>query len=741
MDKGKKFLSELKIYSDYMKWKNDRYETWEEACIDVLNVHYSKYGDKIKPYIDEILPHYINKDFLVSQRALQFRNEQLLKNNCRLFNCSVAYCYSPDVFKKGFYMLLSGAGFGVNLKQKYIKQLPKINKRHEKTITYQIPDSIEGWCDSIHILLSSYCKHPSLNKEYFGKNIRFDYSLIREEGSYISGGFKAPGHKGLKNSLEQIEQFIEKELDNNDSIIFRSYIAYNIFMHLSNAVLSGGVRRSAMNIIMDYDDKELVYAKTGNWRKNNPHFARSNNSVGLLKRTFTKEQFKELLALNTGDNDIGFVLLESEDQMFNPCFEIGFDFYNKILDYNDTVIQMCNLCEQNASSFKNKKGEFDIESFYEMCRISAIAGTLQAGYTNFPYLGKQTEDIVAGEALLGVSITGWMDNPSLFNAEILEKGAKIVVETNKEVAKLIGINAAARTTCVKPSGNASVILGTPSGIHPEHSEKYFRVMQINKENEVAKWLVKNYPEMLEESSWSESKTDYVVFVPCENKGSIYKDDLKDIDHIKMIELVQKSWVEKGKNSENAYNPHINHNVSNTIIIDNREEIIDYIFDHQESFVAVSFLTRYGDKDFNQAPFTSVLELDNIVERYGIGSVFASGLIVDGLHYFNNNLWEACDSILNKENNLTGTREQVLLKKYWLDRAKKFAKNYFKGDLKKTVYCLKDVHLYHKWCTVRREFKEVPNFSEILPKPEYTNIDTLAAISCAGGSCELPMYVN
>lgn len=736
MDIGKRFLSELKLYSDYLKWNEgeNRYETWEEACKDVLNVHITKYGSKVQSLIDEVLPSYINKEFLASQRTLQFRNEQLLKNNCRQYNCSVAYAYSPDIFRKGFFMLLSGAGFGIHLGKKYTSQFPNIHKRSNETITFIIPDSIEGWCEAANVLISSYCLHKSLNSEYFGRTVRFDYSKIRQEGSYISGGFKAPGHKGLKDSLEKIESYLEKLLETEELVNFSSYSIYNIFMHLSNAVLSGGIRRSAMDVIVDRDNTEMIYAKTGNWREKNPQFARSNNSVGLLKNSFTKEEFDFFLKLNQGDNDCGFALVESEDQLLNPCFEISFDFYNQITDFNDTVIQMCNLCEINASACKTEK------DFLRICRNAAIVGTLQAGYTDFPYLGKQTEKIVSGEALLGVSITGWMDNPDLFNPELLKKGAEIVKATNEEVAQLIGINAAARTTCVKPSGNASVILGTASGIHPEHSNRYFRVMQINKESEVLKWLLNNYPQMVEKSQWSATGTDYVVFVPIElNSNAITKDKLTDIEHIKKIELVQENWVKTGANPKTAYNPNINHNVSNTIIIDNFEDITNYIYEHQENFVAVSFLSRFGDKDFNQAPFTSILNDKELFEKYSNGVLFTSGLITDGLNYFNNNLWQACDAVLNKDIELIGTHDQVLLQKDWIRRVKKFSKNYLNNDLKNTIYCIKDVYLYHKWCTIKRVFnseKKLPKLSELLPKPSFVNIDSMGAIACAGGACEV-----
>jgi ribonucleoside-diphosphate reductase alpha chain len=738
MSKGKQLLSDLKLYSDYLKWNEDlgRYETWAEACKDVLDTHLLKYGEKVQPLINEVLPHYINKEFLTSQRNLQFRKESIAKNNAKLYNCSVLYAYAPDCFNKGFFMLLSGCGLGVNLKNKYTSQMPNIEKRTEETVTFVVPDSIEGWAESMKVLISSYCQHPSLYPQYFGKKIRMDYSLIREEGSYITGGFSAPGHMGLRQSIDLIEKLFDKELSKADSIEFRSYLIYNVFMYISDAVLSGGVRRSAMNVIIDEDDTEMVYAKTGDWRTTHPHFARSNNSVGLMKYSFSKEKFQELIDLNVGDNDIGFVLLESENQMFNPCFEIGFDFYDKIKDRNYTVIQLCNLCEGNAMSCYNNRGKFEEERFYRLCRNLAIVGSLQAGYTSFPYLGKETEEIVAGEALLGCSITGWMNVPELFNPEILSKGVEIIRQTNKEVTELIGISIAARLTCTKPSGNASVILQTPSGIHPEHSERYFRIMQLNKNSEVAKYLEEKQPFLIEESVWSRTNTDYVVFIPVENpKQGYFKENLTDIEHLRLINMVQEHWVFKGNNPEVAYNPNIHHNVSNTVLIDDKEAIVDYIFNNQKYFVAVSFLDRSGDKDFNQAPFTSVLTSEELLKEYGDAALLASGLIVDGLDVFDNNLWEACDYILDRDKKLYGIRKEKLLKKDWLERARKFAKNYFKNDLKKLIYCLKDLHLYHKWCTVNRELKPI-NFFEILSAPTFKNVNTMGAVACSGGSCEI-----
>lgn len=499
--KGKEFISNLKLYSDYLKFdeKLGRYETWQEACDKVLNTHTLKYGKKVNKYLDEIKESYYDKEFLASQRNLQFRGDNILKNNARLYNCCVTYAYSPYIFNKGLFVLLADTGLGISIKKKFVSQLPDIQKRNKGTKLYTIPDSVEWWSESAKVMISSYCSHPSLYDEFYGYNIKFDYSEIRPKGSLITGGFRAPGPDGLKQSLERIEKLLDSNLGTNDNIAFRSILVYDIFIHLSDAVLSGGVRRSAMNVVIDEDDEEMLNAKIGDWRQNHPWRARSNNSVGLLRNTFNKSNFKHLVDKNEGDNDLGFVFMSHEDEMFNPCFEIGFNFYEKIENKNESVFQFCNLNEMNASSCVDEKGNFSEEKFYSLCRKSAILGTLQAGYSTFPYLGKQTEDIVSGESLLGVSITGWMTRPELFNAEILKLGAQIVKKTNKEVADFIGINPAARTTTVKPSGNASVILKTSSGIHPEHSKNYFRIIQLNKDSETAKWMEENKPEMLEES--------------------------------------------------------------------------------------------------------------------------------------------------------------------------------------------------------------------------------------------------
>lgn len=749
MELGKQFLSDLKLYSDYLKWReeDERFETWDEACENIVDGHRKKYENvtEIDKELDFALSYMKNKTVLASQRSLQYRAPQIERNNARMYNCSSLYAARNRIFQEVFFLGLSGCGVGIGLLKPFVANLSRIQKRTKGTKTFFINDSIENWADALGVLMSSYFVDKQPFPQYAGYEIKFDYSLIREKGSFISGGFKAPGPDGLKQSLEKIETLIENWL-NTEGEVIRPILVFDILCHSADAVLAGGVRRSALNMIVDSTDDEMIYAKTGNWRSTHPHRGRSNNSVLFLRKQTTKEEFEKIVRLNDGGSDIGFAFANSYFDMFNPCFEIlkipilfkgdlESITYQELPEFIKTHedlmgVQVCNLTEINAEAC------ITIDQFYKACRAATILGTVQAGYTKFPYLGEITQKIVEREALIGVSITGLMNNPSLLSKEILKEGARIVKETNKEIASLIGINQAARTSTIKPSGNASVVLGTASGIHPEHSEKYFRIMQLNKENDTAKWLNENMPQLLEESYWSNTNSDYVVYVPIQNpKEGLFKKDIKGVKHLEYIKLVQKYWVAEGTNRELCAYPNVNHNVSCTVIVDHKQDVIDYIWNNKSDFTAASFISDYGDKEFIQAPFTSVSSLSEIISTYGKGALFASGLIVDGLHYFNNNLWIACETIKDKSIPITGTREQVMLKKYWLDRSKKFANNFFDGDITQMIYCLKDVHLLHKWELVVRNFEEV-DFGSILRKPVFKSVSDFAATACSGSQCEI-----
>ena len=740
---GTKVLSDIKFYTDYSKYNTDlgRKLNWKERTEDVMNMHRNnpkfKKAFKKPEFVElfEFAENAVkNKLVLGSQRALQFAGEPIMKHNSRLFNCLTSYCDRLEVFQESMYWLLSGCGVGISFVKEHVAKLPKISRRTKGTKTYVIPDMIEGWADAIGVLLSSYVDEKYATfPEYSGYEVKFDYSQIRPKGAYITGGFKAPGPDGLKKALENIENLLERTLNASTSELttIRPIIAYDIVMYLSDAVLSGGVRRSATIALFSPDDTEMMLAKTGNWFNENPQRARSNISALLIRDRTPRDLFDALYRAAKEFGEPGFVFAESIDVVYNPCVEIG--MMPRTVS-GRSGWQGCNLCEINGGKMTTR------EVFLEACKAAAILGTLQAAYTDFKYVSEVCKEIFDFEALLGVSITGFMNNPKiLLNPELLREGAELIKKINKLVAAMIGIRPAARCTCVKPSGNASVLLETTSGIHGEHAQMFFRVMQINKNDDVAKYLIDKYPDLLEESVWSAGNTDYALFIPVKAKEtSIFKKDLLGIKQMEMVKLVQQSWVESGTSPELCIHPKLRNNVSNTITVDDWDELNEYIWNNQGWIAGVSFMANTGDKTFNQAPFTETISPTDIVNKYGDAALLVSGLIVDGLHLFDNNLWKACDQLLDKEKRipLDGTRTQVLLKKDWLQRSKKFASRNF-DSIEDLVFCMKDVHLFHKWLKTEKVVRNM-NIEELLSKivPDYIDVDTLGSVACSGGACEI-----
>ena len=471
-------------------------------------------------------------------------------------------------------------------------------------------------------------------------------SKIRKKGSplKISGG-KAPGYKGLKAAHSKIKALLDHIIEELGQNRLKSINAYDIIMHCSDAVLSGGVRRSATSVIFEKDDLDMLNAKTYfkvekkkrfsfdketnkhygsvqvgkkiyeveldeyNWNileKENkiswlwvePQRARSNNSVLLLRDTTTEAELIEIMKKTREFGEPGFVFANHPWQLFNPCMEISFI---PVTEGGVCGVQFCNLTSINGARVKTKED-------YKACvKAATIIGTLQAGYTHFPYLSNAAKELSEAEALLGVSITGMMDSPEiLLNPENQKEMAEFAVATNVIWAKKIGINPAARVTCVKPEGSSSLVLGCASGIHAHHAKKYFRRVQCNKTENPYKFFKKHNPHLCEESLWSANKTDDVITFPLEIKHDcMVKKDLTAIKHLEIVKSTQQNWVNTGTTKANK--KPVNHNVSCTVIVENHEwdEVAEYIYKHRSSFSAVSFLHSCGDKSYMQAPMEAV----------------------------------------------------------------------------------------------------------------------------------------
>ena len=727
----RQLLSDAKFYEGYSRYNDElnRYETWEEAVDRVMAMHRDYYKDKLSPDLEKAISFatdvYKSKGVLGAQRALQFGGDQILKHPMKMYNCTSSYADRPEFFGEIFYIALCGCGAGFSVQKHHVAKLPAIIQRTKAPKVHVVEDSIEGWANALDALLASYFEESPKYPEYRGHRVYFDLSQIRPKGARISGGFKAPGPDPLRMALDRIEYILQgitlPKKKGEPPAKLRPIEVYDIVMHAMDAVISGGVRRSATICLFSVDDDEMAKAKTGNWLKTNPQRARSNNSALLLRDQITREKFAELFENTRQFGEPGFIFTDDLETCFNPCVEIG--MYPQLDGI--TGWQGCNLSEINGAQCDNP------DRFYELCEAASILCTLQAGYTNFTFLPPTSKAIFEREALIGVSITGWMANPQiLFDPTVLKKGAKKVLTTNKTIAALIGINPAARATCVKPSGNASVLLKTPSGIHPEHAPMYIRNIQISKDNEVAQLMLKNNPWMIEESAWSSSKNDYVISFPVvSNPSALFKDEIKGVKHLELVKLAQQNWVEYGTDEELCVNKTVRHNVSNTISVDDWDAVQDYVFKNRRYFAGISFIADSGDKDFFQAPNTKVREADEIVKLYGSGSIFASGLIVDANKIFDN-LWLACNTAAGIGENLEVVDAENALKLDWVRRFKNFANNYFDSDLKQAEYCLKDVSLLHKWFKIQQTMVDIDWINELKEK-KFTDIDTTGAAACVG----------
>ncbi len=575
-------------------------------------------------------------------------------------NCAVRHVDSIRSFAEIFYLLLCGCGVGIGLKKFFLNRLPNLVDANDKSgtiITYVVEDNIEGWADSTEALLNCYFK----NTAYSGRKIIFDYSRIRKKGIPLkTGGGKAPGYEGLKQSHRKIKDLLDYVIDENHQTRLKSINVYDILMHCADAVLSGGIRRAATSIIFDKDDDDMLNAKTFftvdkkhrfsfdetekmyygkvkvnkksfeielnefeykqlkeknivTWTHIEPQRARSNNSVLLLKDELLKEEFTRIIEKTKQFGEPGFILGTHVDQLFNPCMEISMIPVTK-----DGVcgVQFCNLSSINGKKVKTAT------DFKEAVKAATIIGTLQASFTDFKYLSHITKQLTEEEALLGVSITGIMDIPKILldsDQQILR--ARETIKTNKRWAKILGINQAARITCIKPEGTTSLVLCSSSGIHCHHAKKYFRLVQCNQLENPYNYLKKHNPNMCEPSVWSATKTDDVVCFPIDaGEGSMVKSDLTALQHLRIIKNTQEDWVMNGITSSNK--KPINHNVSCTVIVkdDEWERVISYVFKNKEYFSAVSFISHTGDKDYKQAPLQTITKEDEekwnkIVDNY------------------------------------------------------------------------------------------------------------------------------
>lgn len=346
--RGKDMMSQSKFYMGYSRWDDVKggYETWDESVERVMNMHRQKYAHVMTPELEEYIAFaeqaYKDKLVLGAQRALQFGGAQLFQHEARMYNCSVSHCDRAAFFQECMYLLLCGCGVGFSVQKHHVAQLPKLHKRYERKVkVFQVPDTIEGWADAFGVLLSSYFVDGGTFPEYKGCQVHFDFSKIRPKGAMISGGFKAPGPNGLRDALVKCEALLEGLVANTtEATAMPTITAYDFVMHMSDAVLSGGVRRSATICMFDKDDQDMLSAKTGDWFVDNPQRGRSNNSVMLVRDELTREEWAEIMKSVRDFGEPGFIFTADKEFCYNPCVEIGMK--PKTAD-GRSGFQFCNL--------------------------------------------------------------------------------------------------------------------------------------------------------------------------------------------------------------------------------------------------------------------------------------------------------------------------------------------------------------------------------------------------------------
>lgn len=577
-------------YSRYLDDKGRR-EHWNETVARYFDFMEQHLKDKqsfvlTKELRAELESAVNNLEVMPSMRAIMTAGPALERQNIAAFNCSYLPIDDPKAFDEAMYILLCGTGVGFSVEQQYVSKLPEVPEQlFASETTIVVSDSKEGWAKSLRQLLALL---------YSGEIPKYDVSKVRPAGARLKtfgGRASGPG------PLEELYKFCIAKFKGATGRRLSSLECHDILCKIGEVVVVGGVRRSAMISLSDLSDDKMAHAKAGNWWDGQGQRALANNSAVYKEKPYIGQFMREWTSIyesHSGERGIFSRDASQRQAAKNGRRDATYDFgTNPCSEIILRPYQFCNLSSCIVRS------DDDMDTLERKIRIAAILGTFQASLTNFPYLRKVWQKNTEEEALLGVSMTGILDNALLNNPDDadlparLERLKDVAVATNAEFASAIGINQSVAVTAVKPEGTVSQLCSTASGIHPQHSQYYIRRVRADNKDPLTQFMIQS-GFVAEPCVMKPESTTVFSFPVKVAEGALLREELSALQHLKLWLLFQRHYCE--------------HKPSVTISVKEDEwmDVGAWTYKHFDEVTGVSFLP-YDGGTYKQAPYEECTE--------------------------------------------------------------------------------------------------------------------------------------
>jgi ribonucleoside-triphosphate reductase (thioredoxin) len=577
-------------YSRYLDDKGRR-EHWNETVARYFDFMEQHLKDKqsyvlTKELRAELEQAVNNLEVMPSMRAIMTAGPALERQNIAAFNCSYLPIDDPKAFDEAMYILLCGTGVGFSVEQQYVSKLPEVPEQlFASETTIVVSDSKEGWAKSLRQLLALL---------YSGEIPKYDVSKVRPAGARLKtfgGRASGPG------PLEELYKFCIAKFKGATGRRLSSLECHDILCKIGEVVVVGGVRRSAMISLSDLSDDKMAHAKAGAWWDGQGQRALANNSAVYQEKPYIGQFMREWTSIyesHSGERGIFSRDASQRQAAKNGRRDATYDFgTNPCSEIILRPYQFCNLSSCIVRS------DDDMDTLERKIRIAAILGTFQASLTNFPYLRKVWQKNTEEEALLGVSMTGILDNALLNNPDDadlparLERLRNVAVDINAEFADAIGINRSVAVTAIKPEGTVSQLCSTASGIHPQHSQYYIRRVRADNKDPLTQFMIQS-GFVAEPCVMKPDSTTVFSFPVKVAEGALLREELSALQHLKLWLLFQRHYCE--------------HKPSVTISVKENEwmDVGAWTYKHFDEVTGVSFLP-YDGGTYKQAPYEECTE--------------------------------------------------------------------------------------------------------------------------------------